>query len=45
MGEQTLLVNRGVDLVRSGVVRGPGVQALRGGGTGCVVLRPRRAPP
>ena len=41
----TLLVDRHVDLVRSGVVPGPGVQVLRGGGTRCVVLQPRRAPP
>ena len=44
-GAGTLLVDRGVHLVRSGVVRGPGVRVLRGGGTRCVVLRPRRAPP
>ena len=45
MGAGTLLVDPGVDLVRSGAVRGPGVRALRGGGTRCVVLQPRRAPP
>ena len=40
-----LLVDRGVDVVRSGVVCEPGVRVLSGGGTRCVVLRPRRALP
>ena len=44
-GAGMLLVDRGVDLVWSGVVSGPGVRALRGGGTRCVVLWPRRTPP
>ena len=44
-GAGTLLVDPGVDLVRSGVVCVPGVRALRGGGTRCVVPQPRRAPP
>ena len=39
-----LLADPGVVLAWSGAVRGPGVQALRGGGTRCVVLPPRRAP-
>ena len=44
-GAGTLLVDPGVVLAWSGAVRGPGVRALRGGGTRCVTLRPRRAPP
>ena len=44
-GVGTLLVEPGAVLVRSGVVCGPGVWALRGGGMKCVALRPRRAPP
>ena len=44
-GAGTLLADPGIVLARSGAVRGPGVRALRGGGTRCVVLRPRRAPP
>ena len=44
-GAGTLLADPGGVLAWSGVVRGPGVRALRGGGTRCVVLRPRRAPP
>ena len=43
-GAGTLLADPGVVLAWSGAVRGPGVRALRGGGTRCVVLRPRRAP-
>ena len=42
-GAETLLVDPGVVLGWSGAVRGPGVRALRGGGTRCVVLWPRRA--
>ena len=44
-GAGTLLMDRGVDLVRSGVVLGPGVRVLRGGGTRFVVPRAWRAPP
>ena len=44
-GAGTLLVDPDVDMVRLAAVRGPGVRAWRGGGTRCVVLRPRRAPP
>ena len=44
-GAGTLLADPGVVLAWSGAVRGPGVRAFRGGGTRCVVLRPRRAPP
>ena len=44
-GAGTLLVGPGAALVRSGVVRWPGVRALRGGRTRCVAPRPRRAPP
>ena len=44
-GVGTLLVDPGVVLAWSGAVRGPGVRALRGGGTRCVALQPRRAPP
>ena len=44
-GVGTLLVDPGVVLAWSGAARGPGVRALRGGGTRCVALRPRRAPP
>ena len=44
-GAGTLLADPGVVLAWSGAVRGPGVRALRGGGTRCVVPRPRRAPP
>ena len=40
-GEGTLLVGPGAALVWSGVVRGPGVWALRGGETWCVLPRPR----
>ena len=43
-GAGTLLADPGVVLAWSGAVRGPGVRALRVGGTRCVVLRPRRAP-
>ena len=43
-GAGTLLADPGVVLAWLGAVRGPGVRALRGGGTRCVVLRPRRAP-
>ena len=43
-GAGTLLADPGVVLAWSGAVRGPGVRALRGGRTRCVVLRPRRAP-
>ena len=43
-GAGTQLADPGVVLARSGAVRGPGVRALRGGGTRCVALRPRRAP-
>ena len=41
----TLLVDPAGVPVRSGVVRGPGVRALRGGGTKCVALRLPLAPP
>ena len=44
-GAGTLLVGLGVAPVGSGVVRGLGVWALSGGGTRCIVPRPRRAPP
>ena len=44
-GAGTLLVDGGVDVVWSRVVCKPGVRALRGGGTRCVVLRLRRASP
>ena len=44
-GAGTLLADPGVVLAWSGAVRGPRVRALRGGGTRCVVLRPRRALP
>ena len=44
-GAGRLLVDPGAVLVRSGVVRGPGVRALRGGGTKCVALLLWRAPP
>ena len=37
-GAGTLLVDPGIVLAWSGAVRGPGVRALRGGGTRCVVL-------
>ena len=40
-----LLVDPGVNLVRSVAARGLGVWALRGGGMRCVMLQPRRAPP
>ena len=43
-GEGTLLADPGVVLAWSGAVTGPGVRALTGGGTRCVVIRPRRAP-
>ena len=43
-GAGTLLVGPGSVLAWSGAVRGPGVRALRGGGTRCVALRPRHAP-
>ena len=44
-GRGRLLVDPGVVLASSGAVSGPGVRALRGGGTRRVALRPRRAPP
>ena len=44
-GAGTLLAAPGVVLARWGAVHGPGVWALRGGGTRCAALRPRRAPP
>ena len=40
-----VLVDPGAILVRSGVVRGPGVRASRGGGTKPVALWQRRDPP
>ena len=44
-GAATRLVDRGAVLVQAGVVCGPRVRALRGGGTKCVALRSRRAAP
>ena len=44
-GAGTLLVDPGAVLVWSGLVPGPGVWALRGGGTKRVAPRPRRALP
>ena len=44
-GVGTLLVDPGAILARWMVVNGPGVWALRGGRTKCVVLRARRALP
>ena len=43
-GGGALLADPGVVLALSWAVRGPGVRALRGGGTRSFVLRPRRAP-
>ena len=43
-GAGTLLADPRVVLAWSRAVRGPGVRALRAGGTRCVVPRPRRAP-
>ena len=44
-GVGTLLAEPDTVSDRSGVVRGPGVRALRGGGTKCTAPQPRRAPP
>ena len=44
-GAGTLLVDPGAVLVRSGVVREPGVRAFRGDGTKRFALRPQRALP